>query len=39
MSLKTYVSLLVFCLDDLSIGVGGVLNSPTIIVFYCFCVC
>ena len=29
---KTYVSLLVFCFDDLSIGVSGVLMSPTIIV-------
>ena len=31
-SFKTYVSLLIFCLDDLSIGVSGVLKSPTIIV-------
>ena len=31
-SFKTCVSLLIFCLDDLSIGVSGVLNSPTIIV-------
>ena len=33
MSFKTCVSLLIFCFDDLSIGVSGVLNSPTIIVF------
>ena len=31
-SLKTCVSLLLFCFDDLSIGVSGVLKSPTIIV-------
>ena len=31
-SFKPYVSLLIFCFDDLSIGVSGVLNSPTIIV-------
>ena len=31
-SLKTYVSLLIFCFDDLSIGVSGVLKSPTVIV-------
>ena len=31
-SLKTCVSLLIFCLDDLSIGVSGVLKSPPIIV-------
>ena len=29
---KTCVSLLVFCFDDLSIGVSGELKSPTIIV-------
>ena len=29
---NTSVSLLVFCLDYLSIGVSGVLKSPTIIV-------
>ena len=29
---KTCVSLLIFCFDDLSIGVCGVLKSPTIIV-------
>ena len=31
-SFKVCVSLLIFCLVDLSIGVSGVLNSPTIIV-------
>ena len=31
-SFKTCVSLLIFCFDDLSVGVSGVLNSPTIIV-------
>ena len=31
-SFKTCVSLLVFCFDDLSIGVSGVSKSPTIIV-------
>ena len=31
-SLKTCVSLLIFCSDDLSIGVSGVLKSPAIIV-------
>ena len=31
-SFKTYVSLLIFCLDDLSIGVSGVLTSPAVIV-------
>ena len=31
-SFKTCVSLLLFCLDALSIGVSGVLKSPTIIV-------
>ena len=29
---KTCVSLLIFCFDDLSIGVSGVLKTPTIIV-------
>ena len=29
---KTCVSLRIFCFDDLSIGVSGVLKSPTIIV-------
>ena len=29
---KTCVSLLIFCFDDLSIAVSGVLKSPTIIV-------
>ena len=32
MSFKATVSLLVFCLDDLSIDVSEVLKSPTIIV-------
>ena len=31
-SFKTCVSVLIFCIDDLSIGVRGVLKSPTIIV-------
>ena len=31
-SFKTFVSLLILCFDDLSIGVSGVLKSPTIIV-------
>ena len=31
-SLKTCVSLLIFCFDDLSIGVSGVLKFPSIIV-------
>ena len=31
-SFKNCVSLLIFCFDDLSIGVSGVLKSPTIIV-------
>ena len=31
-SFKTCVSLLIFCFDDLSIGVTGMLKSPTIIV-------
>jgi len=31
-SFKGIVSLLIFCLDDLSIAVSGVLRSPTIIV-------
>ena len=31
-SFKTCVSLLIFCFDDLSIGVSPVLMSPTIIV-------
>ena len=31
-SFKTCVSLLIFCFDALSIGVSGVLKSPTIIV-------
>ena len=32
-SFKTSVSLIIFCFDDLFIGVSGVLQSPTIIVF------
>ena len=31
-SFKTCVSLLIFCFDDLPIGVSGVLKSPTVIV-------
>ena len=31
-SFKTYISLLIFCFDDLSIGLSGVLKFPTIIV-------
>ena len=31
-SFKTHASLFIFCFDDLSIGVSGVLKSPTIIV-------
>ena len=31
-NVKTCVSLLIFCFDDLSIGVSGVLKSPIIIV-------
>ena len=31
-SFKTCVSLLIFCFDDLSIGVSGALKSPPIIV-------
>ena len=47
-SFKTCVSLLIFCFDHLSIGVNGVLKSPTIIVLLsislfmsvsvCFCI-
>ena len=39
---KTYVSLLIFCFDDLSIDMSGVLKSSTIIVFsvnFSFYVC
>ena len=32
-SFKTYVSLLIVCFDELSIGVNGVLKSPMIIAF------
>ena len=42
-SLKICVSLLIFCFDDLSIGVSGVLKFPTIIVtvnfFFYVCYC
>ena len=44
-SFKTCVPLLIFYFDDLSIGVSGVLKSPTIIVllaishFMSVCVC
>ena len=31
-SFKSYISFLISCFDDLSIGVSGVLKSPTIIV-------
>ena len=31
-SCTVYISLLIFCLDDLSIGITGVFNSPTITV-------
>ena len=31
-SSETCVSLLIFCFDDLSVGVSGVLKSPTVIV-------
>ena len=31
-SCNACVSLLIFCFDDLSIGVSGVLKSPTVIV-------
>ena len=31
-SFKTCVSLLIFCFDDMSIGVNGVLKSPTVTV-------
>ena len=36
MSFKANVSLLIFCLDDLSIGISGVLKFPTIIVLLLF---
>ena len=32
-SFKTCFSLLIFCFDDVSFGISGVLKSPTIIVF------
>ena len=31
MSFKSWVSLLIFCLDDLSLGINGVLKSHTTI--------
>ena len=34
MPFKTFVSLLIFCPDDVSIDETGVLKSPTIIVHY-----
>ena len=40
-SFKTCVSLLIFCFDDLSVGVSGVLKSPiiTVTVSFSFYVC
>ena len=40
-SFKTCVSLLIFCVDDLSVGVSGVLKSPiiTVTVSFSFYVC
>jgi hypothetical protein len=44
-SFSSRISLLIFCLDDLSTGDKGILNSPTITVlesisaFKSFCVC
>ena len=38
-SLKTWVSLLIFCFDDLSIGVSGVSYYCCVIVNFCFYVC
>ena len=32
MSLKASISLLIFCVDDLSIDVSGVLKAPSVIV-------
>ena len=32
---KTWVYLLIFCFDDLSIGVSGVLKSPSTTIVYC----
>ena len=32
-SFKTCVSLLIFCFDDLSVGVSGVLKSPTVLLY------
>ena len=36
-SFKAFISLLIFCLDDLSISVRGVLKSPTIIILLSMC--
>ena len=36
-SFKDFTSLLIFCLDDLSISVKGVLKSPTVIVLLSMC--
>ena len=33
LTVQTVVSLLIFCLNDLPIGVSGVLKSPTVSVF------
>ena len=35
MSFKASVSLLIFCLNDLSIDVSGALHFPTILLWYC----
>ena len=37
MSFKAFVSSLIFCLDDLSIAVSGVLKSPSVIVLLSMC--
>ena len=33
-SFKAVVSLVIFCLDNLSVAVSGVLKSPTIMYYY-----
>ena len=38
-SFKTCVSSLIFCFDDLSFGVSGVLNSPTIVLLQFLLLC
>ena len=38
-SFKACVSLLIFCLDDLSISVSGMLKSPTITICFPFYDC